>query len=205
MANSISINSDNNDKPIWTISHTGKFSIGSAWKNLRQEKPHNQLYSRLWHTNIPFKMSFLTWRVVHNRLSTDQSVARLGIPMDPKCYCPLGISTNNTNLKFTLLNWWNHKTKNPFCALIIKIIPALTCWEIWRLRCCNKFEAERYSLYRSIANILFSILQVLKNKFGNARFGNSWNTICQACEAISIRNQPYKSNGSGPTQQCQAQ
>lgn len=44
------------DKPIWTHSHTGKFTIGSAWRELRQERFPNDMDSLLWHQNIPFKM-----------------------------------------------------------------------------------------------------------------------------------------------------
>ncbi|XP_059306503.1 uncharacterized protein LOC132057945 [Lycium ferocissimum] len=210
---------DNNveviDIQVKEVLQHGKFSIGSACRELRQERPSNHLDNRIWHSKIPFKMSFLTWRAIHNRLSIDKSVARLGIPLEPNYYCcnsnkvtselesvdhifchgdlakrlwsyfagPLGINNNNTNLKLRLLNYWNHRTKNPFCVLIIKIIPAIICWEIWRSRCCKKFEEVGYSTYRLISNVLFFILQALKNKFASASFGNTWSTICQACEA----------------------
>lgn len=47
----------------------------------------------------------------------------------------------------------------------------------------HKFEANKPSLYRTITNLLHTILQVTGRKFGKTNPGQSWKSICQASEA----------------------
>lgn len=82
----ITINQEEDD-PVWTISTSGNFSVASAWNSLRQRKDFAPFDSKLWHKAIPFKMSFLSWRAIHGRLSTDDRVTRFGYNLPSKCNC----------------------------------------------------------------------------------------------------------------------
>ncbi|XP_059277807.1 uncharacterized protein LOC132031987 [Lycium ferocissimum] len=107
---------------------------------------------------------------------------------------PLSINYRNISFKLILLNSWNLKTSNPIAAFVSKIIPPIICWEIWKSRCSSKHEAIKPTIYVTKSNILFSTLQITRNKFTKARIGNSWSSLCRAMEnavnqksAISVR------------------
>jgi len=55
--------------------------------------------------------------------------------------------------------------------------PPIICWELWRERCSNEFDAIKPYVYRSKANILFTIVQITKKKFGKANIEESWRNI----------------------------
>lgn len=86
---SMNINIDDNkvDKAIWSLSNSGKFSVNSTWKSIRQKRDINLTYNNLWIKDVHFKMSFMLRRAIGNRLSTDNKVARMGIQLSPQCYC----------------------------------------------------------------------------------------------------------------------
>ncbi|KAK4347831.1 hypothetical protein RND71_034170 [Anisodus tanguticus] len=44
---------------------------------------------QIWQKDIPFKMSFLTWRAIHNKLSTIQRVARIKVTLVMYLPCEL--------------------------------------------------------------------------------------------------------------------
>lgn len=213
----ISLDEQKKDKAVWTPTTDGKFTVGSAWDICGQKRRRGSIEGNIWQRAIPFKMSFITWRAIHNNLATDDKIARLGIKVNSTCSCcdianqtqdletvehlfcfgdhakriwhifagALGIAFRNIPLKMILLNWWNHKAPNPITAFILKILPPIICWEIWRTRCSNKYGAEKPSVYRSQSNILFSILQMLRSNLKRSKFGNSWKSICQATEEAS--------------------
>ncbi|WMV41468.1 hypothetical protein MTR67_034853, partial [Solanum verrucosum] len=53
----------------------------------------------------------------------------------------------------------------------------IICWEIWKARCSNKFDAINPYVYKTKANILFTIVQITKKKFGKANIVESWRNI----------------------------
>uniref|UniRef100_A0A3Q7JAY2 Reverse transcriptase zinc-binding domain-containing protein n=1 Tax=Solanum lycopersicum TaxID=4081 RepID=A0A3Q7JAY2_SOLLC len=73
------------DRVIWKLSNSGQFSSASTWDNLRQIEEVNNFYGKLWRKEIPFKMAFLVWRVINNKLSTDDRVAWMDIAIEPNC------------------------------------------------------------------------------------------------------------------------
>lgn len=80
---------ENVDIPNCICPNTGSFSITTARNLLRQKRSTNQYDSKIWHNDIPFKMSFLAWRAVHNRLPTDDKINRFGINIPAFCSCCL--------------------------------------------------------------------------------------------------------------------
>ncbi|KAK4729651.1 hypothetical protein R3W88_022639 [Solanum pinnatisectum] len=91
--------------------------------------------------------------------------------------CTLGVRLTHSSLKILILNWWNTVTKNPIANFIIQALPSIICWEIWKARCSNKFDAINPSVYKTKANILFTIVQITKKKFGKANIVESWRNI----------------------------
>ncbi|KAH0769685.1 hypothetical protein KY290_013666 [Solanum tuberosum] len=133
--NGIGFHLENNkeDYHIWTDTSTGEFSTSSAWNNSRHKMGINIMAKNIWNKDIPFKMTFLTWRAIHDRLPTDERVTKnYGISIVPGW--SLGIGHMHNTLKMILLSWWNLKTKNPIVAFISKALPPIICWEPWRTR-----------------------------------------------------------------------
>jgi len=52
-----------NDKPAWMLEISGKFSVKSAWSYIRHKEQPNQIINDLWVQRMPFKMTFLMWRL----------------------------------------------------------------------------------------------------------------------------------------------
>ncbi|XP_015169571.1 uncharacterized protein [Solanum tuberosum] len=90
---SLGVSRDNNvdDTTIWRESNNGLFTFHSAWNIIRNKRSSNIATSKIWNCAIPFKMCFLTWRAIYNRLSTDDQVEKLGINIEPGCYCCVNI------------------------------------------------------------------------------------------------------------------
>ncbi|XP_019155176.1 PREDICTED: uncharacterized protein LOC109152048 [Ipomoea nil] len=68
------------DIPLWTVASDGMFSYSSAKAFLRPALPTtpDPLLAKCWRKNLPFKVSFLAWRVFRGRLPTDDILARFG-------------------------------------------------------------------------------------------------------------------------------
>ncbi|XP_060179069.1 uncharacterized protein LOC132609212 [Lycium barbarum] len=69
----------------------------------------------------------------------------------------MGIIIKNASLRDILQRCWNCSTKSPVAAYILKIIPPINMWELWRSRCNSKYEDEKPSTGRSISLISFNI------------------------------------------------
>lgn len=86
-----SITNNTNDKPWWTVSSTGLFSIKSAYQILRKKKHKVDYYVTLWRIKFPHKVNFYLWRVIHRRISTNDVLKGMDIPIASRCwYCEDG-------------------------------------------------------------------------------------------------------------------
>ncbi|XP_075101931.1 uncharacterized protein LOC142177353 [Nicotiana tabacum] len=207
----ITIGQEEDDTPISTITTSGKFSVASAWNALRRRKDLAPFDSKLWHKDVPFKMSFLAWRAIHGKIATDERITRFGISLASKCCCcpspgmipdeemcehlfcqghfaqqvwaifagMVGIAHINIPLRTLFANCWNHKSKNSVAAFVFQIMPPIVVWELWRSRCCSKYEMERLSVARSKCLITFNIAQLVNSHFGKLTVNNNWEDICK--------------------------
>lgn len=66
------------DSPIWMSSTDGHFSTSCAWKLTRQKQGIVPSLQNLWHKYLPFKMSFLVWRLFKNKLPFDEVLVKFG-------------------------------------------------------------------------------------------------------------------------------
>lgn len=75
------------DKPVWMLETKGDFSVKSSWEYLRKRRDPNIAYNNMWIKSLPFKMSFLMWRVWKGKLPLDDTVRRWGYFMPSRCWC----------------------------------------------------------------------------------------------------------------------
>ncbi|XP_059278078.1 uncharacterized protein LOC132032473 [Lycium ferocissimum] len=80
--------SDKPDLPIWKITSSGKFNIESAWNFLRNSRHESNIVNALCHKAVPFKMSFMAWRVFHRKIpSNDIIISWFKLLASPNCTC----------------------------------------------------------------------------------------------------------------------
>lgn len=56
------------DKPWWTKSRTGYFSVKSVWEVLRKKENVSEDFKSLWVKGLSFKFSFLAWRIWREKI-----------------------------------------------------------------------------------------------------------------------------------------
>lgn len=83
----IYLNPNRVDKPVWTSDNKGNFSVASAWNLFKNKKNKNWVDSTTWHKFVPFKMNFIVWRALTDKLLTDARVSRMGITTTFRCCC----------------------------------------------------------------------------------------------------------------------
>ncbi|KAH0633363.1 hypothetical protein KY284_036149 [Solanum tuberosum] len=83
-------------------------------------------------------------------------------------------------MPYRMLNikWWTWKTHNPVQALMIKCIPVLTSWEIWKSRCSVKYGKESHNLMRCLSLISSNLAHIVNNQFHNINLEVGWTSIC---------------------------
>lgn len=74
------------DKVIWTTNSTGVFSVALAWNCLRQRKNHPAIFTKIRNKHVPFKMAFMTWRALMDRVPTDERIAKFDYNLYARCY-----------------------------------------------------------------------------------------------------------------------
>ncbi|VFQ74818.1 unnamed protein product, partial [Cuscuta campestris] len=75
------------DKAIWQPKATGEFSLKAVKQFLRPSGQTDIYLQNYWHKHIPFKVSFLCWRVHLRKLPLDTILYRFGHSFPSKCYC----------------------------------------------------------------------------------------------------------------------
>ncbi|VFQ86366.1 unnamed protein product [Cuscuta campestris] len=75
------------DQPIWKPKSNGQFSMQAVKHFLRPNNSVDNVIINGWHPCVPFKISFLYWRVLFQKLPMDDFLMHIGIPTVSKCYC----------------------------------------------------------------------------------------------------------------------
>ncbi|XP_070041366.1 uncharacterized protein [Nicotiana tomentosiformis] len=85
---SIELGQDNkNDYAIWNATEDGHFTNGSAWNMIREHREINVTINKIWHKSIPFKQSFMCWRIFFGRIPIRNSITRLDSEDTEVCRC----------------------------------------------------------------------------------------------------------------------
>lgn len=59
----------------------------SGYQISRDKKEKVSWHKVVWGNHLPHKISFLLWRVLKKKISTDDVIKRMGIPVVSKYYC----------------------------------------------------------------------------------------------------------------------
>ncbi|XP_019248602.1 PREDICTED: uncharacterized protein LOC109227864 [Nicotiana attenuata] len=188
------------DRAIWSANDSGKFTVASAWELLRQKQSQSPMASKIWHKQVPFKMAFTTWRAIHNGLPTDDRIAMFAINLVSMCSCCYPPSSELETVEHIFYY---------IASLIVKILPAVIIWELWRSRNASKYGEESPSRCRSEYNIIQVLCELVKQKFGRLQLQYSWEqlryivdkpVIHKSCIIVKWKKPPegnYKLNTDG--------
>lgn len=99
------------EKPIWKIHSSGKFSLASAYQELRQKGDIFNNFEFVWNKVVPFKISFLLWRIIKRKLPLGNSLAKFGNNSNTDCVCcrdPTRETYNHLFASGEIAKWiWN--------------------------------------------------------------------------------------------------
>ncbi|XP_060183174.1 uncharacterized protein LOC132613143 [Lycium barbarum] len=108
---------DQDDDLVWNCTEDGIYTNKTAWHIIRKNRQKDDFLNNIWHKVIPFKVSFLVWRLYHKKLPFNEAINRLKIysnewckdnglnrviiEMDSKIICDMinRKTTTNMNLK----------------------------------------------------------------------------------------------------------
>ncbi|XP_060202140.1 uncharacterized protein LOC132630587 [Lycium barbarum] len=178
------------DKTWWMLEQNGKFSVKSAWNYIRQKDEREDIYKYMWERGLPFKLSFFIWRAWNFKLPIDQVLHSLGVSMPSKCWCCqepkeetmshlfltslvatklwrmfvscAGINIEGLQLSQVIIKCWKHGPTK--VQQLLKAIPAVIMWEIWKRR--NKIKhGGNMTISRLEYQVHKTIWQLVRVKF----------------------------------------
>ncbi|XP_075106964.1 uncharacterized protein LOC142179958 [Nicotiana tabacum] len=83
----ISLRSTIPDSPVWTEDNSGSFSVASACQLFRKNRHKSWINMMNWQKCVPFKMNFIVWRALRDKIPTEAKVDKMDIPTSSSCCC----------------------------------------------------------------------------------------------------------------------
>ena len=120
-------------------------------------------------------MSFWLWRVLRLKLPTNEILATFGVEPAKRSCCrnqgwddvdhtfiqgpfsthiwkyfasSVGINIQQCSLRNRIIQWRNNKGKNDAHRAVIRILPIVICWNLWKNRCAAKYGGKNSSIYK---------------------------------------------------------
>lgn len=75
ITNEVSLD-NSEDRCVWVLTHSGNFTLKSAWELIRQKESNTHLSKSCWHKNVPSKISIFVWKLIHNALPTESAIKK---------------------------------------------------------------------------------------------------------------------------------
>ncbi|KAH0679665.1 hypothetical protein KY289_020902 [Solanum tuberosum] len=191
---------DMGDKPWWIKTSTGKFSVKSAWEILRKKEEVNENCKMIWVQDLPFKISFFSWRVWTNRVPVAAVIAHWNPNQSQLCLCctvparetmehlflkgeiankvwqyfssAAGILGPWIQLKQSIKKWWDIQG-NTRQKVIFQAIPNLILWFLWKRR-NTVLHGGNYTTSKVIWDINSTVQKFMKLKFQYTDVPSTW-------------------------------
>ena len=151
------------DGMIWAPTNSGAFTISSAYQIVRKGGTVSRLFGSLWQRVLPSKISFFMLRLLYGRLPLMDMLHRFGVLDLSRCFCcNLNPSPETINHVFCMgevakqvwgcfegliggfsaaftvrhkvMSWWVKPTLNNYLDFILRTLPSLICWNLWKMR-----------------------------------------------------------------------
>ena len=210
MATAVPQQQHKQDQAIWKLSSDGKFNCSTAWEEIRHKKPRNKFNSLLWHNFIPFKSSFLVWRMLKGKLPTNEKLTNFGIEPSP-CFCCFdragmdtidhtfnsgpfaagvwksftagaGLQADQAPLQAKLRQWWTARPRNEGHQLLLQATPVFIVWNLWKNICACKYGGTSTNISRVKYAVYKDTFKMLKMAFPHINWPGSWAALVQKAE-----------------------
>jgi len=196
------------DIPVWTPAPDGMFSFSSAKSLLKPAltAAPDPILAKCWHKHLPFKVSFLAWRVFRGRLPTDDVLSRFGHVVVSRCWCcptpasdsilhifysgntakavwsyvlaSLGLQSRHRCLRTLVGGWGRGGARNPLLSFVISRLPYLVLWELWKHRNGCMHGRDSPSVARVMFGVAKGVAECLFRKWPTAHIlPPNWRTI----------------------------
>ncbi|XP_060200166.1 uncharacterized protein LOC132628400 [Lycium barbarum] len=195
-----------NDTPWWQLTTNGSFSVKSAWDFMRQREEKREVFKYIWDKGVPTKINFFMWRVWKGRIAIDDIMKRMQIALPSRCWCcsnpqqetmshlfltsPIaeklwrmfascaGLIIEGRQLSQVILSWWTTEA-NPQLQTILRAVPAIIMWEIWKRRNAIKHGAN-VTFTRLQYQVSHTIHQLCKTRYPWLRnISMDWTALVQ--------------------------
>ncbi|XP_049399716.1 uncharacterized protein LOC125863741 [Solanum stenotomum] len=201
------------DLAIWKPCTDGNFSCSSAWNEIREKRIKTNFNSFIWHKCIPFKISFLLWRLLRGKLPTNEKLTNFGIePTSCFCCCnrsgldtiehifntgqfatyvwrsfadTAGISRDHSSITQLIIQWWSAKYNNEAHKLLLQATPLLICWNLWKNRCASKYGGKSSNISRVKYAIYKDNYKLMCTNFPQIKWPSNWKELIQLGESCS--------------------
>jgi len=119
------------DKLIWIGCSSGELTLKEAFKFKYGTGQNLQWAKEVWCTNIPPSKSLMTWRLIHNKLPTDDNLLLIGCNLPSMCSSCQSFTENTFHLFFECsfaTQMWNW-----LASLINKHLQFNSSHDIWSI------------------------------------------------------------------------
>ncbi|MQL90499.1 hypothetical protein Taro_023090 [Colocasia esculenta] len=170
------------DLCVWAPNSQGKFTIRSAYEQVRTHGIIRQPLQKIWHHHFSRRASIFSWLILHRAVPVDDRIAECGVLLPSRCSCcrspqvedlnhlfvfsdltkdlwqwisPFLQAGLDTNMNISIRLWdiiTSCSIANPHCFISI-YSTMLIIWEIWKIRCKMKFDQVACSRIKLCQNI----------------------------------------------------
>ncbi|XP_059292008.1 uncharacterized protein LOC132045445 [Lycium ferocissimum] len=177
------------DYAVWKATDNGQYSNKFAWTIIRSLRQKAPLITRIWHNAVPFKISFLSWRLLHNKLPFKDAVAKFGKQGFKDCICcisPQDETPQHALLKETLLIICGTKLE-PLWALNITICLLEVYLKNGGIeKPKTRFgEQKKFDLYKMEMQITWNMKAAITVAYPNINVEGNWCNCCDMIEKLS--------------------
>ncbi|KAK6792023.1 hypothetical protein RDI58_011104 [Solanum bulbocastanum] len=199
------------DKTWWMGSTSGELTIKSAFDMLRCKR-EEEWRANMQGKQIPFKLSFLLWRIWKGRIATEENLKRMGVTIASRCYCCEEFEEETTQhlfltapiaqklwkqfasgiqqhgcLKQMITGWWEANTPIKL-QFIFQAIPSIILWELWKRRNARRHGLD-INFYKLKSRCVNTIIQLINMKYPWIKVPKNWGEMVpwqQAEEILEI-------------------
>ncbi|XP_027181778.1 uncharacterized protein LOC113780162 [Coffea eugenioides] len=178
---------DDQDELVWCHMPLGRFTLASAFQEVRPARNYSLMHSQVWHHRIPLKISFFMARFLFGKIACNRSFGEGGGTVGFKVEdqrCGLGLRAT----------WWLSPPRSEKGRFLFVVLPNFICWHIWKAWNKAYFEGIQLCQARVCQDILQDLEGLAEGQY-NQRLG--MHTIFQFFEGITIPPLRYRAQVVG--------
>ncbi|XP_060211762.1 uncharacterized protein LOC132639326 [Lycium barbarum] len=201
------------DYAIWKNSEDGKYTNKSAWNIVRNHRTKNFNVSHIWHSSVPFKFSFICWRLYFGKLPFNDVKAKFGNQDDIECLCcstlhigtiqhvfvqgesainlwekigaPLGIKHQNISIRRVLQYGGEPNLRMESTNSYYRFPPLSYAGKFGKLGLLvNMVTKEDFYQYNMVIQCILNIKAAINNSFPKVSTDGIWSNMCDYIERL---------------------